>query len=96
MVGIAGALPFVNPPETNAPKWCTPFPYQRNIDWDFSTNPQGGPSPTGAPGAHYEGWLDPDLWGSDFVRFSGDIAWYDTLSEITPTGLIGIDNRGGD
>lgn len=95
MVGIAGALPFVNPPETNAPKWCTPFPYPRNIDWDFSTNPQGGHSPTGAPGAHYEGWADPVLRVSDFVSFSGNIEWYNTLTGINPTGLIGIDNRTG-
>jgi len=91
----AGASSFAFPPETSAPRWTTGFPYQRNIDWTFATNPAGGPTPSGAPGAHYQGSLDPVLWSSDFVEFSGDAAWYDTLSGIPLRGLIGIDNRAG-
>ena len=87
----ASAMPFVNPPETAPPpvEWNTPYPYQRNILWDFTTKPTGGPTPDGAPGAHYEGWDDPLLWGSDFVEFDGAVMW-DPVRQA-----IGIDNTGG-
>jgi PEP-CTERM motif len=67
---------FVNPPEDFFPGWATPFPYQRNISWDFSQNPVGGPSSNGAPGATYEGTLDPLLKSSDFVAFAGAVQYY--------------------
>src|ERR1017187_9167722 len=54
MGGVAQALSipaFVNPPETTWSWWVTQPPYQRNIYWNFSVNPVGGPSPTGTPGA---------------------------------------------
>ena len=96
----AGALasPFERPPEVYAPEWETPFPYQRNIDWTFDTNPRGGPSANGAPGAHYEGYHDRFLWDSDYVQFEGQVGWYDRFN-ITDTvgwdGMVGIDNRPG-
>jgi len=95
--GAAYAAPFYWPPEDYAPRWSTSFPYQRNVDWTFDTNPEGGPTPSGAPGAHYEGLLDPLLWDSDFVEFTGDVEWYEELlyEGVWKTGLIGIDNRQG-
>ena len=83
------ALPFINPPEINAPGWQTQFPYQRNIYWDFSVAPQGGPSPNGTPGAHYEGYADPCLKCSDFVSLIGDVVWNPHL------GAIGVEGYGG-
>ncbi|MDY7001559.1 MAG: hypothetical protein SVS15_07240, partial [Thermodesulfobacteriota bacterium] len=59
------AHPFINPPEYFAPGWQTQFPYQRNVYWDFSVSPVGGP-PGPLPGAVYEGWADPMLWESDY------------------------------
>ena len=95
-VGQAMANPFINPPETNwNPPWVTPFPYQRNIDWDFSAiSPVGGPSTDGTPGAVYEGWLDPSLKSSDYVTFSGGFQWYPsiTVGSSTYGGVIGISN----
>jgi hypothetical protein len=100
---LASATPFVSPPEVQphvvVPPggWATSFPYQRNIDWDFSVDPSGGP-PGPLPGAHYEGWLDPILWESDFIEFTGDVRWYDEApgNPSNPyQGVIGIDNRGG-
>jgi hypothetical protein len=89
--------PFVNPPEQSGYPWSTPFPYQRNILWDFTVNPVGGPTPNGTPGAHYEGYLDPLLRRSDFVQFSGGFTWFNTLaiSGVDVIGAIGIDNRQG-
>jgi len=69
--------------------------WQRDIRWTFDVSPQGGPSSSGAPGAQYEGTLDPLLWDSDYVTFSGALEWYDSLPGFTATGLIGIDNRLG-
>jgi len=89
---------FENPPEVYAPAWSTSYPYQRNIDWDFSTDPEGGPTGSGAPGADYSGYDDPFLWDSDFVQFTGDVQWFDTApgTGTNPySGVIGIDNRGG-
>jgi len=64
---------FNNPPESGPDPWQTPFPYQRNIMLDFSTNPVG---PTGPiPGAVYEGHDDPVLWGSDSVQLGGGATW---------------------
>ena len=76
------------------PGWVTQFPYQRNIDWTFDTDPLGGPTPNGAPGAHYEGYDDPALWDSDFIDFSGDVQWFDDLSAagLPWQGMVGIFN----
>jgi hypothetical protein len=93
-ITLAQADPFIHPPETYAPVWHTMFPYQRNIDMGFGVNPVGAPG-LGIPGAVYEGWLDPTLKISDYVSFTGSVGWYGTVSGITQTGLIGIDNRLG-
>jgi hypothetical protein len=85
---------FVRPPETYAPVWVTPFPYQRNINIGFDVTPVGTAG-SGIPGAIYEGTLDPVLKVSDYVQFTGDTHWYDTLSGFNGTGFIGIDNRSG-
>jgi len=82
----AWAHPFINPPEIFAPGWQTPFTYQRNIYWDFSVNPVGGP-PGPLPGAVYEGWADPMLWESDYVYFEGDVVWNG--------GAIGLEGSAG-
>jgi hypothetical protein len=95
--GVGQADVFVNPPETTwSPPWVTQFPYPRNIYWDFSTNPVGGPSPNGAPGAVYEGWLDPVLKSSDSVTFTGAVQYYSTVTTngYTYTDAIGIVNTG--
>jgi hypothetical protein len=99
------AAPFVNPPELFAPEWSTSSPYQRNIYWDFSSNPEGGPTPSGAPGADYEGYDDSILWDSDYVEFVGDVQWFDpaiynnkrgsTRYTDERGGKIGIDNSSG-
>ena len=86
IVSTALGSEFDNPPETNAPEWETPFPYQRNIDWDFSQDPRYY-SP------HYEGYDDDELWSSDYVEFTGDVTWY--ASSLGYDGVIGIDNTGG-
>jgi len=85
---------FHYPPEIYAPVWETPFPYQRNINMDFSVNPVAAPG-DGIPGAVYEGYLDPSLKVSDYVTLSGDAQWYESVPGFTQTGLIGIDNRNG-
>jgi len=65
-VGVAQALPFVYPPEVHYPQgWETPFPYQRNIYWDFSTI-----------WPHYEGTDDKELYESDWWSVSGDVVWF--------------------
>lgn len=94
MITLAQADPFINPPETYAPQWYTPFPYQRNINMGFAVNPVAAPG-SGIPGAVYEGWLDPTLKVSDYVSFTGSVSWYNTIPGVTQTGLIGIDNRLG-
>jgi hypothetical protein len=100
MGGVAQADPFVYPPETNwTPTWQTPFPYQRNIYWDFnSVSPVGGPSPNGTPGAVYEGYDDPVLKSTDWVSFSGSAQWYSSWTDYngTFTGGIGIFNTTGE
>jgi hypothetical protein len=92
--GVAQSDVFEKPPEIYAGAWSTPFPYQRNINLGFGVYPVAAPG-SGFPGAVYEGWLDPELKVSDFVSFVGDVQWYNNLAGITPTGLIGIDNRAG-
>jgi hypothetical protein len=92
--GVARADVFDKPPEINAPAWGTPFPYQRNINLGFGVNPVAAPG-SGIPGAVYEGWYDFVLKATDQVTFDGSVQWYDNVAGITPTGLIGIDNRGG-
>jgi hypothetical protein len=90
--GSTLAAPFVNPPELFAPEWSTSSPYQRNIYWDFSSNPEGGPTPSGAPGADYEGYDDSILWDSDYVEFVGDVQWFDpAIYTGERGGTIGID-----
>ena len=105
MGGVAQADLFVNPPETYwSPPWWDAFPYQRNIYWDFnSVSPVGGPSRNGTPGAVYEGVFDrPNhrggLKSSDTVTVTGGVQWYPTESipGETLTGVVGVDNRGGD
>jgi hypothetical protein len=77
---LAQAEPFLNwPPESFAPEWYTSFPYQRNIFWDFETDPTSNPP-------HYEGYDDPDLWTSDYVEL-WDVDWI--------PGYLGIDNTNG-
>ncbi|MBW2329386.1 MAG: hypothetical protein JRF30_00260 [Deltaproteobacteria bacterium] len=44
MVASALAAEFANPPETYAPEWTEPFPYQPDIYWDFSTDPTSNPA----------------------------------------------------
>jgi hypothetical protein len=93
------AMPFERPPEQYIPGWECPFPYQRNIYWDFGISPVGGPSANGTPGAHYEGWLDDRLKVSDWVEFTGDVEWFPTYTDPVTgyvyTGVVGIDNRQG-
>ena len=86
---------FEQPPESNFPGWQTQWPYQRNIEWDFSSDPtEGGLSiptnPGASPDAEYYGTEDENLWISDWIEFTGDASWIDDL------GAIGVDNRGGD
>jgi hypothetical protein len=94
VIPTAQADTFVRAPETYAPVWYTAFPYQRNINMLFAVTPVGSPG-SGIPGAIYEGWLDPSLLDSDYVLLTGDVSWYASLSGITETGLVGIDNRLG-
>ena len=91
---VAPADVFDWPPETHAPVWQTPFPYQRNVNLGFGVNPVAAPG-LGIPGAVYEGWLDPQLMVGDYVQLSGAVQWFDTLAGFTQTGLVGIDNRAG-
>jgi hypothetical protein len=93
---VTKAEPFVNPPESAwSPPWVGGAPYQRNIFWDFSVNPVGGPSSGGTPGADYEGFLDQDLRTSDFVTFTGAVQWFQTVTVggNTYNGAIGIVNN---
>ena len=89
-VGVAQAMEFVAPPELNWADWETSFPYQRNILWDFSTDPTIPPSFFNDPAAdaHYQGYDDPDLWNSDYVTFLG-------VNYFPDPGAIGIDNTNG-
>ena len=91
----AGAA-FDQPPDTHFPGWQTAPPYQRNILWDFSSNPNGpngdqstpgNPGPS--PGAVYSGTEDETLWVSDFIVFTEAAAWIEAF------GGIGVDNRNG-
>jgi len=76
---------FVNPPENNPNiTWETQFPYQRNIMLDFNVNPVGAVGPI--PGAHYEGYDDPELWYSDYVTMTGDVEWNEDLGAV---GIFG-------
>lgn len=92
--GIAAASPFDWAPEDYQP-WTGGFPYQRNIDWVFDVDPAGGPSPSGTPGAHYEGTADSWLRASDFVALGGSMTWYSSVGGLPYQGLVGIDNRSG-
>lgn len=85
--GIAEAA-FVNPPETNAPAWWTNSPYQRDMEWDFSSDPT-----TNNP--VYAGIADPPLSIFDSVSFTGDVAWIPSIAGVTRSGFIGIDNTNG-
>jgi hypothetical protein len=89
LASSAFATVFVNPPETDAPAWATSSPYQRNIYWDFSSDPSSTIDQT------YAGSYDAGLSGSDAVTLTGSVSWMSALSGYTRTGLIGIDNRSG-
>ncbi len=102
-ISLVLASPFEWAPEDEAANygldWRTQFPYQRNIDWDFTVDPRGLPSPNGAPGAHYEGYDDDELMESDFVELGGEVQWFSEvdLSSFNPalgiySGVIGILN----
>jgi len=105
VASLAGAMSakaqvpaFVNPPEQVwSPPWQGPAPYQRDIYWDFSVNPVGGPSPNGTPGAQYAGTLDPVLKDSDVVGFGQTSALQYFTSANSPDGVagIGIENTTG-
>ena len=105
-VSLAGAmsakaqpLAFVNPPGTTwSPPWVSPPPYQRNIYWNFSVNPVGGPTSAGTPGAVYGGTLDPGLMSRDSVAFTGNVRWLSSITDDEHAGytnVIAIDNRNG-
>jgi len=85
--GVAQASPFWLPPELNYPGgvWETPYPYQRNMVWDFSLPPNIPPAYFNDPAAdvHYEGYDDPILYPSDYVFLDG-VTWV--------PGAIGINN----
>ena len=105
----ASAFSFGQPPESTWSDWVLPYPYQRNILWDFETDPFGGPTSAGAPGAGYAGWDDSSLWGSDYVSgYDPDRVgtapgfqsadYFESLDfgdDGTLSGGIGTDNRNG-
>jgi hypothetical protein len=69
-VGVAQATPFGLPPETNyefytGVPWVTAYPYQRHIEWDFTSL-----VPT------YEGTDDDALKSSDWWGLTGDAVWF--------------------
>lgn len=99
LCSVVAADPFVYPPETNWPyggdpyynDWVIPFPYQRNIMWDFddASNPL---IPV------YQGFDDNQLKDSDVIRLGGaDLHTYGSAptGTTTRTGFLGIDNRQG-
>jgi len=78
MVGaaVAGAMPFNNTPEQNAPAggWQGDFPYQRNVYIGFCSDPATWPAdPVNGydlipeVNCHHEGTDDPDLYDSDWI-----------------------------
>ena len=80
--GVAEAEPFINPPELNHPDWMTPFPYQRNINARFDTDPHSWPDHVSSPlpgerkamtplTVHHEGTDDHLLYPSDWL--GGDV-----------------------
>jgi hypothetical protein len=71
------------PDDGTVPGWQTPFPYQRSIYHDFSTNPAGSLGPI--PGAEYNGYFDIELWNSDVLTYTGL-----TLE----SGKVGVPNGG--
>lgn len=90
---VVSAAPFAYPPEIYAPQWPGPFPYQRDLQWDFTLDPTVSP-PAGhyndpAYSVHYDGRIDPLLYQHDSVRFEGAVEWLPQL------GGIGIDNSAG-
>jgi hypothetical protein len=91
-VQTARAETFQQAPETNWTQWAGAFPYQRDIYWNFSVNPVGGPSASGTPGADYEGALDPELMSSDAVSFTGSMEWFTAATSPDGVAGIGIDN----
>jgi hypothetical protein len=94
--GSALAAPFVNPPELFVPEWSTLSTHQRNIYWDFSSNPEDGPTSSGATGTNYESLLDSILWDSNYVEFVGDVQWFNpAIYTDERGGTIGIDHSGG-
>ena len=93
----AQALTFAYTPQTAwSSTWVGQAPYQRDISWNFSVNPVGGPSVSGTPGAAYAGTLDSVLMGSDYVTFSGSFQYFSAAQSPDGIAGIGIDNtRGG-
>ncbi len=83
---VVQADPFVRPPEVFGTNWWSVFPYQRNIDMNFTNNPESSPG-SGIPGATYEGTLDSSLLDSDFVTLSYSASWF--------PNKLGIDNTLG-
>ena len=61
---------FDNYPEDTVPGWQTPSPYQRNIYFDFFSD-HSSVSPGPIPVAVYEGYLDSELWGTDYFYYTG-------------------------
>jgi hypothetical protein len=95
-IGVAQADPFDYPPEYNyesltGTMWETVFPYQRNILWDFNTDPTILPAFFNDPSAdvHYQGYDDLVLWPSDYVEYLGAAEWF------VAEGAVGIDNTLG-
>ncbi|KPJ57671.1 MAG: hypothetical protein AMS16_01050 [Planctomycetes bacterium DG_58] len=99
LCSLVRADPFVYPPETNWPyggdpyynDWVIPFPYQRNILWDFN-NTSNPLIPV------YQGIDDNLLKDSDVIRLGGaELHTYgsDPTGTTTRTGFLGIDNRQG-
>lgn len=93
------AAAFVNPPESSSQAWTTSYPYQRNIYWDFASDPI-------STDPDYAGYDDPSLQSGDTITMSSEISWFNTLLSNTGTptmpafstsrtGFIGIDNRWG-
>jgi len=80
---------FIHPPEEYGLKWLTPFPYQRNVRYDFKNGALEDPQ--------YYGSDDDQLNPSDFIEVvEGTLDWLDWDPAFPDRhGLIGIDNRDG-
>lgn len=109
---VVCADPFVNRPEEHWPfdgpplynPWVTPFPYQRNIRYDFATDVNTWPQDPAVPRAYdslpgvnvtLQGTDDQILHPSDYIEWEG-LTWF-PIDPVggSKTGVIGIDNRQG-